>query len=242
MISLAVCEDEPDCAEQALALAHSFFKSHGLKAEVDAYPDAEALLAAGKRYGIYLLDIFMPGKTGIELAEELRQSDPDCMIVYLTSSDEFALNAYQVGALQYLLKPIDPAVFQETMERAVWLLARDAPPTLPIPTPKGTVALSLPQVVYIEHYEKVLNAHIRDGSVVQTSTAALTLNEIAPQVLACPDFLPVGRAYLVNMAFIESFGSNTVTMAGGAAIPITRRGYREAKGRYMKYLLEKRRV
>ncbi|MCC8024995.1 MAG: LytTR family DNA-binding domain-containing protein [Clostridium sp.] len=239
MPTLAVCDDDPGCSQQVLKLAHSFFEARGGTACIDVYPDAERLLASKKRYGLYLLDILMPGRSGIELAEEIRQSDRDCVIIYLTGSDEYALNAYRVGALQYLLKPLCERDFKEAMEKALRLLAREEPPRMAVPTPGGTVQIRLLQIAYIEHYQKALYFHMRDGTVVRSSIASLTINEIGPQVLACPHFISQGRAYLINMDCIRLFSSDVITMEDGACIPVARRTYRETKDRYMDFLLKK---
>ncbi|MCD2493372.1 LytTR family DNA-binding domain-containing protein [Lacrimispora sp. NSJ-141] len=239
MPTLAVCDDDSSCLEQIATLARSFFDTQDSTACIDVYPDAESLLASGKRYDLYLLDILMPGRSGIELAKEIRLSDRDCVLIYLTTSDEYALYAYQVGALQYLLKPVRETDFQETMEKALRLLIREEPPRMAVPTPRGTIQVNLLQTAYIEHYEKTLYFHMRDGNVVRTSTASLTLHEIAPQVLSCPDFIPQGRAYLINMDCVRLFSADIITMEDGANIPVARRTYRETKDRYMDFLLKK---
>lgn len=65
-----------------------------------------------------ILDIFMSGKTGIEAAEELRRQQCGTFIIFLTTSREYALEAYGVDALQYIVKPLDQARLFHAMDSA----------------------------------------------------------------------------------------------------------------------------
>ncbi len=60
-----------------------------------------------EKYDIIFLDILMSNLNGIETSKYIRKIDNSVNIVFLTSSSEFAINGYEVGALDYLLKPVD---------------------------------------------------------------------------------------------------------------------------------------
>ena len=106
MIRLAVCDDDPIFLSQAGELARCFLDTQKIPASVSCYPDAESLLEARAHCDIYLLDILMPGLDGIALAKELERRDQDFCVIYLTTSEEYALEAFSVDALQYLVKPV----------------------------------------------------------------------------------------------------------------------------------------
>src|SRR5574344_1361863 len=77
--------------------------------ELTSYSNSTKLLSAledGKDYDIFLLDILMPEINGMELAKAIRRTDKTSLIIFLTSSPEFAVDSYDVNAFGYLLKPV----------------------------------------------------------------------------------------------------------------------------------------
>ena len=79
------------------------------------------LAAAGKcgGYDIYILDVIMPQLNGIELGMNLREEGFDGKIIYLTSSQEYSLDAFRVRAFDYLIKPITKDAFHKTVAEAI---------------------------------------------------------------------------------------------------------------------------
>lgn len=71
----------------------------------------------GGEYDLVLLDVLMPGAGGIRAAQELRELDKNVRLVFVSSSPEFAVESYSVGAYNYLLKPIDKASFFSLLDK-----------------------------------------------------------------------------------------------------------------------------
>lgn len=70
-----------------------------------------------KRPDIVFLDISMPGRSGVEVAQELLEDDMPPAVVFVTAHDEFALQAFEVSAIDYLVKPIDRERFERMLGR-----------------------------------------------------------------------------------------------------------------------------
>lgn len=239
---LAVCDDDPAFLSQAYELACRFFKAEGIPAAVACYPDAESLLAADTHYDIYLLDIIMPGMDGIALAKELARTDHGFCVIYLTTSEEYALDAFSVDALQYLVKPVTEKAFFGALKKALALLAGTEPetPCLLIPTPDGEVSIPSCGLHYVEHVDKVLYFHLAGGDVVRSSTASMRISDLSVKLLAQPNFINPHRAFLVNMDYIRTFSATEIRMQAGEIIPVARAGGGETKRRYMDYLLKRK--
>lgn len=242
MKSLAVCDDDETFLAQACELARRFFASECIPATVVCFPDAESLLADGAHYDIYLLDVLMPGMDGIALAKELARTGQDFCIIYLTTSEEYALEAFAVDALQYLVKPVSETAFFGALKKALTLLARAEPesPPLLVPTPEGGTSISLSELHYVEHAGKVLYFHLANGEVLRSSTGSMKISDLGERLLSLPNFLRPHRSFLVNMDYIRTFSSEEILMPGGASIPVTRAGCRETRRRYMDYLLKRK--
>jgi two-component system response regulator AlgR len=89
----------------------------GEAADGQAALDAAASLAPD----IVLLDVNMPGMSGLELAAHLRTAQPECAVIFISAYDEFAVKAFEVHALDYLLKPVRAARLAEAIQRAASL-------------------------------------------------------------------------------------------------------------------------
>ena len=111
MYRIAICDDEKKELDKTESLVLSWRRRHEDEdIFVDRFEDPEKMLTRIKE-GEYipdliLLDIYMPGKSGIKAARELRQMGNRGKIVFLTTSKEHALDAYGVDAAQYLVKPV----------------------------------------------------------------------------------------------------------------------------------------
>src|SRR6185503_10765643 len=89
----------------------------------------EALAAADELVpDVVFLDVQMPGLTGFEVARSLleRPDDPP-VVVFVTAYDQYAVEAFEVNAVDYLLKPVDPARLQQALARVRRRLATDRP-------------------------------------------------------------------------------------------------------------------
>lgn len=114
IMRIAVCDD---CMEDALSLK-KFLGGH----EARVYSDANSLLADVEenkiQYDLYLLDIFMAESiNGIRLAEKIRRTQEEVVICFISSSDEFYREAYDLYAVQYLLKPIQKEMVKQLLDK-----------------------------------------------------------------------------------------------------------------------------
>jgi two-component system LytT family response regulator len=119
-----VADDEPLARERIrmLLAPHSSFR---IEAEADT--GDEALLCVRRlQPHIVFLDISMPGRSGIDVAQELLGDERPPAVVFVTAHDEFAIQAFEVSAVDYLVKPIDRERFEQMLARVERRLASDA--------------------------------------------------------------------------------------------------------------------
>ena len=140
--------------------------------------------------------------------------------------------------MQYLIKPVEPERFFETMEKAVGLLNIESP-KITITTPDGMQSLNFSQITYVEHLKKVLYFHMSNRQVIRTSNSSLTLAQITPDFMTNSNFVKPHRAFIVNMDYISIFSVSSLTMESGEVIPLSQKSYRDTKRVYMDYLLAK---
>ena len=122
MFKIAVCDDEQPYLEKTYAMLERYAKAHDLELTAEIFDSASALLDAiedGIYHSIYLLDIYMPGLSGMSVATELRSRGVRSPIIFLTSSTEHAVEAFGVNATHYLLKPYTEESFDNAMDKAM---------------------------------------------------------------------------------------------------------------------------
>ena len=112
-MKIALCDDdEKELSGLKEMLEHYEFMHHKLLTYREYTSSVELASQAPKeRFDIYLLDIMMPGMTGVELAREIRSFDKAAAIIFLTTSPEFAVESYTVKATNYLMKPVQEETF-----------------------------------------------------------------------------------------------------------------------------------
>ena len=115
-LKVLIADDEPLATERLQLL---LARSQGVDL-VGTASDGEAAvrLAEGLKPDVLLLDIAMPGMDGIDVARALANRRPAPAVIFVTAFDQFAVAAFEVAAVDYLMKPIEPARLQVALDRA----------------------------------------------------------------------------------------------------------------------------
>ena len=115
MLSIAICEDNVPVQSQLENYIHELFSS----CPVEIFSSGEELLSGleGKERGfsIYLMDISLPGISGIETAASIRTRDPYALILYITDYREYVYQVFETLPYRFILKPVDKSVFQKAL-------------------------------------------------------------------------------------------------------------------------------
>lgn len=147
---------------------------------------------------VVLLDIAMPGMDGMEVAQKMREMQVDSAVVFVTAHDEYAVEAFEREATDYLLKPVKRSRLEQALARAVRHETAAAPePTHVVRHGKGIRRLALNEVWYFKAEDKIVLAF--DGE--QEHIVDATLKELESQ--HGERFIRTHRAYLVNCKHID---------------------------------------
>ncbi len=231
------------------APARSILRQHlgtvpGVRVLADCANGIEALRAASELSPqIVFLDIEMPKLSGFEVLELL---DPGIAAVFVTAYDAWAVKAFEVHAVDYVLKPFGPGRIAAAVERARERLrsraTRDVPALAAAARPAGTwqerIVVRDGSRVHIIPAEKLLAARAQDDYVELTSEGKTYLK---PQTLASlaaaldpRRFVRIHRSHLVRLdaiARLETFarGSYVAVLSDGARVPVSREGHARLK-------------
>jgi two-component system LytT family response regulator len=226
----AIIVDDERLARQELKSLLAEHKDIEVIAECTNAAEAKEKIASLKP-DVVFLDIQMPGKNGLELAQEL---SPVPELVFITAHDEFALRAFEVNALDYLLKPIQPERLAEAVKK---LFSKEEDTGI---IEEFRTVLTDEDQVFLKDGERcwfVKLANVRlfesEGNYVRVhfeSSKPLILRSLnnLEQRLSPNSFFRASRKHIVNLRWIENIepwfnGGLMVKLRGGEQIEISRR-------------------
>ncbi len=234
---IAVCDDQAEELASITALLHAWQEERGHPVRFRSFSAAGELLdtAQHERFTLYLLDVMMPGLSGMAAAREIRTFDDAAEIVFLTSSPGFAYESYGVRAMEYLLKPIRAKALYPILDR---LLLREQQPEQALTLRAGGTFIRVPfsSLTYVEVNGKHLYFNLTDGQVREVTGA---LKEYEGRLLARPEFMRVHRSYIVNMLQVAELSQSGVRTFSGQSLPVSRLLYQQLQKDYLKLLFDR---
>lgn len=232
MYRVAVCEDEPNLRAALCAQCREILTRLAVIHQVVPFFSAEELEAAlknGDQFDLLCLDILMTGKTGMELAMEVRRWDEQTSILFITSAAEFLLEGYEVRPIQYLLKPVR----NEALEKALRtdLRLNHQPRTVTVKSGSSSIVLPLTEIQYVESKNHICVFHMAQ----EECDCSISLTQ-AEQLLPTNQFCRCHNSYLVNLARISKIGSRELLLTDGVRLPIGRRYAERFQSEFVRYL------
>ncbi|MCL2086665.1 MAG: LytTR family DNA-binding domain-containing protein [Oscillospiraceae bacterium] len=239
MLRIAVCEDDLIQRRIVLNLLGRFKEAHPeIELSACEFSSASELLKAIKakeHFQIFLLDILMPKMNGVELAAKIRMNDEDVPIVFFTSTADYAMNAFNIFASAYILKPIDEEVFFRVMEKTIDSLNLEEEFML-LSTPGGKVRIAFSTIVLIETFERSVKVHLKSGEILISRKLRLPFSKVVGNILKDERFLHPHTSFVLNMEMVEKLTSSMFILKGGMQVPVPRYKFHEAKTRYLQHI------
>lgn len=218
MVRIAILED--DAADQASLedCLHRYESEQAAHFSIRSFDDPAVFLQADPSgFDLIFLDIDLPTMTGMELARQIRQRDELVTLVFVTNLEQYAVNGYEVDALDFVVKPINYYRFSAMLRRALRSIAARQPREVVIRTTGGITRLSVQSLYYVEIRDHLLLFHTEQG----TLTAWGKLSDVEAQ-LAPYGFARCSTSHLVNLQYVNSVAGSDVLVAG-VKLPVSQR-------------------
>ncbi len=242
-MKIVVCDDSiEDLTEIEGLLAKYKEDNAGIRFDVMRFTDSDELyrrIQTEELGDIYILDMIMADKSGIDIGSLIRRTGGQSVIIYITSSDEYALEAYHVRAVRYLLKPIREELFFEALDYAVSDIARvrrDA--EYPVKTKEGLVSVPYSKIEYIENCSRTLQVCLSGGNSINSIFIRKSFEEEVRQLAEDKRFVHVHKSFLVNMNYIDKLAQGTIRMESGKSIPVSKTRAADVKKAYLMFVSE----
>lgn len=204
-----------DDAGMRLLMRKLLEKSGGFVLCGEASDGAELLaLAAEHHPQLVLLDVEMPGVSGVDCARELQDSDPHTILIFATAHDKYMADAFEVYAFDYLLKPFKAERALATLERAKSVLrtredaARSAKPVEPRPQSgrillkhrDGVSVINMEDILLVQREERATVLYtVNDGRYVTGDSLADIGARLDPAF-----FMRCHKSYIINLSHVDS--------------------------------------
>lgn len=233
MYRTLIVEDDPRAAETLRAHLERYAAERGTSFSVEILPSALEFLEGRHPADLVFMDIGLPGVSGMEAAEVMRQTDELTPLIFVTDLAQYAVRGYQVDALDFMVKPVTYEDFALRMGRAMRVMERNAGGTVRIATSEGLRVVAEKDVIYVEIFRHDLCWHVTGSA--QPLHARGTLTKVAEE-LGPERFCRVSASHLINMGQLALIRPGSVVMSDGTEVVISRRRRREVLEALTRYM------
>jgi DNA-binding LytR/AlgR family response regulator len=221
MIRCAICDNEYVSVKQITQKVECLLKDNRVVFDLRSYTSSRDLyfdIYDGISFDIVLLDIDMPDYNGIEIAKILKQKQPECLVIFLTSFRQYAVDAIELEIFRYIPKDELDVRFEKYLMEAVTQI-RELDERAYVINKKGLV-------------ERIPYKNIRYLKKVGKYTSICCTNNIETKVrkplnivveeLDSPEFVIIDRGCAVNICYISKLYDNDVYLKNGERLPVSR--------------------
>ena len=235
MVKIAICDDEKNIRAYLSALV----KKQGMECEITEYATAGDYFADGVEHDILFLDIELEGSgqdmDGMRMARQIRgmEDTKQPIIIFITGYEKYVYDAFDVGAFQYLLKPVDEqkfaGVFRRAAEQAAAYTGQDKK-ALMIQYGGTGKTIPLRDIYYMESQNHKIAVHMKDGVLEYYAKMSDLEEELQGQ------FCRVHKGYLINLSYVDEYNKTEVTLTNGDKLLISKYKYEDFVKAYLRFM------
>lgn len=221
-MNICICDDDMSLCENL----KSMILQHGAHT-ITMYHSAEEMLFECENnfpFQCVFLDIQMKNMNGIECARKIRQYDKKIGIIFLSAIRDYVFEGYEVGAIRYLLKPLEQEKCFELLDLVAESVTKEPQYLL-----LNKTKIDCEDILYIESYGHYCSIHAE--KVIETKSS---LSELLSKLPEC--FVQTHRSYVVNLAHVESVLKKNCLLDDETLVPISRNSVKKVNSAFMEYM------
>ena len=237
MIRIAICDDELNELERINSVLKEYMQKHTeYQAKLfhfSAPLEMLTYLEKHESFDILLLDIYMDGMLGIDVARELRQRGDSGEIIFITTSRDHAIEAFEVEAVQYLLKPFTEEMIYSVLDKVLKRIYKEKLEIVTLKTSEGISRLAIRDVVFTEtgrnNYQIV---HTIQGKKIEVRMTATEIFELLSQNRF---FIRCGASISLNLKYVRQISKNSIIFDTGEHLGYPYRSYQNLKDAFLRF-------
>lgn len=236
---IAICEDDKTHLLHIRNLLDIYSKDFDADFTISEFESVHDLMQHTMEqviYDLYLLDIFLPDGNGMTLAQELRKNKITSPIIFLTTSRDYALEAYGVNAIQYLLKPITKNTFFSALQTIMEMQKIEKQKHIILKIDKQYHPIPIKDIIFTEAHGHNQFIHLQNQNELKVR---MTVTELFLQLSTSSKFVRCGSSYIINLSAIKILQPKKVSMTDGKEITLPRGSYSGLREQYFQYYDER---
>ena len=225
---IALLEDDEQEKEQFLVALHAWDPTR----DAECYSSIEELMDGAKRspyFTVAFLDVCLPMESGIDAAKKMRVISPRTELVFVTTSQSHAIEAFNMNALHYIVKPISSMDIREVFERI--RKNNNRRPSISLKTNNTAQMIHFDDIAYIASDNHQVQVHLRNGGMI---SAYMRLSDIQQQL--DETFLKVQRSIIVNADYVERMNADNCVLKNKEVISLSRKDRSEIRRAYDEFV------
>lgn len=237
MTKIAICDDELQALEHTRSMLFQYKQKHPhYDIAIVSFTAPLELLSYVEAHGgfdIYLLDVYMAGLLGTEAARQLRQLEDHGEIIFMTSSRDHALDAFEVNAAQYLIKPYTEKSFFSALDKVFSRLNVERRYLITFKTSEGIARIFARDVIFTEtcrnNYQMIHMINNRKYEV------RMTAGELFELLMPAKSFVRCGTSINLNLRYIRQIKKDMVIFDSGEQLIYPYRSYHMLKEAFLSF-------
>ena len=210
-------EDSAEYAEELIEYLERFAREKDTQLRYSVFSNGLNFISDYKAdFDVVLMDIEMPHMDGMMAARRLRKIDEEVCLIFVTNFARYAIEGYEVRAVDFLVKPVEYVNFSMKLQKALESRTRMQKMEIILNTVSGVRRIRLDQIYYIEVMGRNLTYHTDLGDLDERGTM-----KEKEEALKDLDFVRVSNSFLINLHYATAFSGNEVTVAG-SRVPVGR--------------------
>lgn len=247
MLQIAICDDETLLLEEIKKITEDCLQRQQTFSILSTYTNGKELfydIQDGKRFDLLLLDIEMPGLSGMELAERIHELLPDALTLFVTAHYKYAVDAYELHIFRYIPKNQLKERLPHALKDAVSLLEIQNTDSYIISTQSRLERIPYKEILYIEKDGKNAvfhtvavgksNRNQRQNNTTQARSVRKTLSDVFSE-LRSEEFYFIERGYIVNLRHVTGISHTDCILTDQTRLPVSQSRLPEFKKRLNKY-------
>lgn len=230
----AICDDD----QEVINKFEEYFEMNPVfKAEYDCFNSGDEILKyielTNQRYDVYFLDIEMEGRSGMDIAKQIRENDTEALIIFVSSYSEFMEEAFEVLAFRFLCKPLKFEKFCDVLydikryihkRKCKFLFQYD----------KLQYSINTNEIMYFEKQGKILYINTTKAQFKCYQSLSSLMKKLDASL-----FVKIYSSIVVNMDFIKKIDGDSVYLDDDKVLPLSRRCKSNFKEKYLHYAKDK---
>lgn len=226
MLSIAICDDEiAQCAQMAGSIKKIMNRME-TPCMIHQFNSGKSLLQSVEDFDIVFLDIIMHEPDGMQTARLMRERKKyEGVFIFISSSREYALEAFEVDAVQYLLKPVDEMKLEKILQKVVMQSKSKQREFIIIKKERQQKKIFLDSICYFEIRGRKVDVHTTEGIITYYEQIGNL-----EKMLQGKEFFRCHKSYIVHLKYVNSYTKQEIVLDNGETIMMAKRRY-EAFGR-----------